>query len=458
MTKMMFKFFTMIFCDLLIYCGLTGNELRFFRIIVNIIFSFAFSSLVYFVPNIERFSFALIIITTTVLCKIIYKELFGTTFIYLTISYVISYFLHAISMIITIPCYILPYVFDISFYSAEVVSYTVSFILQLFMIIMVFRVKRFKKGMPFIRDEKFCKFGVISSIIISVCSSLVSAFRDNGYIVSGGVIICICTGIIVFMWWQNRLTMIYTQKRFAHDIDTLNAQIEQQSNEIALLTEDNERLSSIVHKDNKLIPAMLLTVDSVAVSGGGDAAETAKLMEDLNRLADERKGVLKLAGEQIVSFTSESRTNAILQYFYHKAKKQKIEFEVRLCDSYAAGLPCSIAYAEICTIIADLVENAFIAVVDMPDAKVKLTIDLDVGAEGIARGLILSVYDNGPAFDKKVLNNIGVKRITTRKETGGSGIGLMTASEFVKNHNGRIDINEDGDGTYTKRVSIIVSE
>ena len=69
---------------------------------------------------------------------------------------------------------------------------------------------------------------------------------------------------------------------------------------------------------------------------------------------------------------------------------------------------------------------------------------------------IISVYDSGITFEKKVIDNLGKRRITTHKKTGGSGIGLMTTAQLLRKHNASFVIDENVDSeSYTKKVSVI---
>ena len=54
----------------------------------------------------------------------------------------------------------------------------------------------------------------------------------------------------------------------------------------------------------------------------------------------------------------------------------------------------------------------------------------------------ISVFDSGDFFSKEVIKRLGKKRYTTHKDTGGSGIGMMTVFELLKIYNASFSINE----------------
>lgn len=62
--------------------------------------------------------------------------------------------------------------------------------------------------------------------------------------------------------------------------------------------------------------------------------------------------------------------------------------------------------------------------------------------------VIVRVKDYGVGMDKEVLDNIRKQFYTTRRESGGTGLGLFISSSIVKNHDGTLEIkSEPGRGT-----------
>ena len=68
----------------------------------------------------------------------------------------------------------------------------------------------------------------------------------------------------------------------------------------------------------------------------------------------------------------------------------------------------------------------------------------------------VSIYDSGLPFEQQVIENLGKRRITTHRKTGGSGIGLMTTAQLLKKQNASLVIDESVDNeSYAKKVSVI---
>jgi hypothetical protein len=92
---------------------------------------------------------------------------------------------------------------------------------------------------------------------------------------------------------------------------------------------------------------------------------------------------------------------------------------------------------ELITLICDLGENAIIATKEKLNGNILLSF-------GLTEELVpyFNFYDNGSFFDKKVIANMGRRRITTHKEDGGNGIGLMTLFEILNKYNASYSLNE----------------
>ena len=102
------------------------------------------------------------------------------------------------------------------------------------------------------------------------------------------------------------------------------------------------------------------------------------------------------------------------------------------------------------TLLADLIENAVIAVATCDNKKILVTIGL------IDDCYEISVDDSGIPFDSEVLRDLGTKQITTYAGEGGSGIGMMTTFEILREFDASITVSDGIADLYplTKRVTI----
>lgn len=107
---------------------------------------------------------------------------------------------------------------------------------------------------------------------------------------------------------------------------------------------------------------------------------------------------------------------------------------------------------EMMQVISNLVTNAMYA---MPSGGT-LTASVEDTVESDRRGLLLSVEDTGEGIAPENLKKIFEPFFTTRSSIG-TGIGLWVATEFIKGHEGRIDVRSSvDDASHGTRMSLFL--
>lgn len=325
-------------------------------------------------------------------------------------------------------------------------------ILNYVAVILIFRIKRFSHGMPFLYSREHYTYYFILSFMSILSGVLTYFFPSKGYAIFSAVMVNIVIALQLFIWWRDSITMSYTQNRFVHDTGLLESEIERQNTELEKLHKDVERLSSIVHKDNKLIPAMEMAVSKCVTTGSAD--EASKLLEELHALSDERKGIL--LNNNAVTYrelTNDTRTDAILNYFVRRSQDSGIDFKMDISSEYRNRFAEFISSPDICTILADLLENAFYAVRGCSSPAIFLVMSFEADI------FTVKLFDNGCPFPKDVRKSMGSRRITSHPDDGGSGIGMVTISRLAKKNTGRLSIIEPADvAGYTKAVAVKFSK
>jgi nitrogen fixation/metabolism regulation signal transduction histidine kinase len=96
-------------------------------------------------------------------------------------------------------------------------------------------------------------------------------------------------------------------------------------------------------------------------------------------------------------------------------------------------------------VIHNLLQNAFDAVVERPDARVELRTELTHSEGDEVRAIRLVVTDNGPGFAEKVLRRAFEPYVTTKAR--GTGLGLAVVRKIADEHGARVRIgNLHADG------------
>lgn len=137
--------------------------------------------------------------------------------------------------------------------------------LQYFMIHIPFQFKRMKKGMPFLYDLQLNNIGTCISLLILICyiAASISNTSDNNYLpfIIPLFLIFPCA-LLLISWWRAIITRNYRRKLQQFEMQKLKNELVQKEQEITRLLENNNALAQIIHRDNKLIPAMELAVNT----------------------------------------------------------------------------------------------------------------------------------------------------------------------------------------------------
>jgi len=137
--------------------------------------------------------------------------------------------------------------------------------LQYFIIHIPFQFKRLKKGMPFLYELQLNNIGTCISLLILICyiAASISNTSDNNYLpfIIPLFLIFPCA-LLLISWWRAIITRNYHRKLQQFEMQKLKNELVQKEQEITRLLENNKALAQIIHRDNKLIPAMELAVNT----------------------------------------------------------------------------------------------------------------------------------------------------------------------------------------------------
>lgn len=443
------------FAKLLKINNLKQNRLKY--VIFIIIFSnVEFAVRQYLVPfNIVVYIFILSIFNLT-----LYKKPVTTTIAFTIISFTLIRSLDAVMCLLTMPItfsiyYILYKIGNLYYY--EVIMNIIVNIADVLVLLFIFRIRRFKDGIIFLEEKISKSFGVIISIIFCIILSFECYLFDknrNEYIF---IFIFPLFIIFILMWWQNKLKKEYLKKIQARNVEIAEHNAEALHQENERLRHHNDELSKIIHKDNKLIPAMEMTVRNLLLNVADEVSDSTKaeimsLKDSLEKMSSERKGiVLSYENENLHRNTTGYITiDAILLYMTHKAEDLKINFDYEISDSISAIINDSFTEGNLNTLLADLIENALIAVSfqEKPNKSVKVHFH---NKNDIFR---IDIYDTGIPFQSKTIENLGRVRSTTHSDTGGTGIGLMSTTELLSNAKASFEIDENLESNiFSKKIS-----
>lgn len=453
------KYFGIIISSYYIYRKILNIKRNKNIVLLNLTCSAIFSALMYIVFLKCKFLIIpLLILLSFVYLKWIYKTRLALSFTTTLISISISYIFNYISAIAMAAIFGFGHVkFSVS--TERLSSFCVT-ILQLLFVYLLFKIRRLKSGMPFLINKGDDKIGLLISfalIACFICSS--NAGSPTSYLFTIPIIFVVLGSVGIFVWWKNRLTKNYLKKLKNNEFQQIQNALQNQKTEIERLKQHNDAMSKIIHKDNKLIPTMELAVrEYLAQSDLQNELEMQQkghaLLKELQAISSERSGVIKDYQHCHVKVTTTGvfPIDSLLQYMCCKAQAAGIQLKLTLLASMKYLTENIIPSSDLRTILADLIENAVIAIKSSNSSNKKILVSLGI----INQFYEMDIYDSGIPFESETIRHLGQKNNTTHADAGGSGIGLVTVLEILERYNASFCIEQiqNTHNIFTKKISI----
>ena len=317
--------------------------------------------------------------------------------------------------------------------------------------VIVMNIKRFKRGFQFFQQEKNLGMGLALSAIVMMLKCM--DLRDNMeniylfFVFGVGIILA---GFGLYLWIRRSITAHYRERLQLKSEEHYKQELEDREKEIEKLNQSNEYLAKIVHRDNHLMSALDSSID--AYFNSTDEAEKDTLLRELQTLAKERGELI--AKEQLDSKLLPTVGNHLIDGaindLYVKAAAHGIDFDLTVSATVDDIIGKYISQTDLQTLLSDHIKDAIIAVESRGDAGGKILVNLSNQNDNYS----IDIYDNGVEFDMDTLSKLGLERVTTHADTGGSGIGFMTTFETLRKAYASLIITEFENKTpFTKSVS-----
>lgn len=328
---------------------------------------------------------------------------------------------------------------------------------QLLLARVPFQFKRLRNGMPFLRSKGSSQIGVFVSVLALCCAVIFSSQNNADWVYIFPVVLFFLSSMFILFWWRDRLTKTYVERLRADEIRALQEAIQSQREEIHNLRQHNEMLAKIIHKDNKLIPAMELAVRECLQSIERESPENQKntareLLAQLQKMTGERSGIIREYESDHIKLPTVNvfAIDSLMAYMRGRARENGIEFGLVLYGSVKYMTENIISVSDLRTLLADLMENAVIAAKSSANKEILVSISISEGCYTIG------IMDSGVPFEPDTIVHLGLKKTTTHAEHGGSGIGYETVFEILKLYRASLMIEEFSDASmpYSKRVSV----
>ena len=320
----------------------------------------------------------------------------------------------------------------------------------------LFHTKRFHNGLPFLYNSKFSNLGTLLCLCVFIAITYIQTHDSPQlwpYTLSTFLLVISLAALI--FWWQAQLTKSYLHKLQLLELESLRKELEETTKEMEHLKKQNEELGRLIHKDNKLIPALETAVTDFLSADGDEKNKAlgASLILQLKELSGNRREILdEVSAARSRHFaTGIPALDTLLDYFDRRAEARKMEFTVNIAPNLATYVPSKISSEDITHLLADLLENAIIAVAPCASRKIRLQIYT------YRKWFVIELSDTGIPFQENSLLQFGIQQLTTHESSGGSGIGLMDIWKLKEKYHASIHITEYRDtAPFSKRITFLL--
>lgn len=344
------------------------------------------------------------------------KKSIVVTFISLTITYL----LYMISIAITAVSLKLIYR---DMQEDSILILLIAMCVEILFIQLIFKMKRFKNGIPFLKnEEKVNNIGIIGVIfigIVLIIYSIIPNTTHTKYIFVGLSIEAIC----LFIWIKKKITKYYKQKLKEQTVADLQNEIKEKDNKINEILEENKAIATINHKYSSRIKA--LEEFSSKIVSKPELVEKMKTEfgEDYTAFATQIKRIsqeysneikTKVTKENAIPKTGIFGIDTLLEHMSTEATKSNISLDVKINASINYMVEDIISESALETLLGDHIKDAIIAINCSNNTNRRILVVISI----VDKCYEINFYDTGIEFEIDTLIKLGKEQITTHKETG----------------------------------------
>ena len=375
--------------------------------------------------------------------NVVFKENMIHSFLITVISYIFSYILYILAVMIAF----FPSIIIKS--NNDYIGIIMIIIIYGLLIYSVHKIKRIKYGLTFLQDKlENTYYSILILNIGTMTLFSIIALKEHDFLkLRNSGFLCIILVISMFLTIKQSFDLYYKQNLLVKDLEETKEELEEKKQEIAKLEKENLEFSkmshSLAHKQKalefKLEQLMKIDIDA-------ESKETIK--EEIEKVSKE---VYKEPNEVKLAKTEIESIDNMFSYMQSECIKNNIKFELQVVGNIYYMINNLICENDLEILIADHIKDAIIAI----NYSDNLNRSILVRIGKIDNIYSLYIYDSGIEFTKEVLDNLGKKPITTHADTGGTGMGFMNTFDTINKTKASLIINEIGkpcEDNYTKAL------
>lgn len=329
-------------------------------------------------------------------------------------------------------------------------------IIEAIILFLIFRIKRFRHGLSFVKNSNNEYFNIIMINISSVVILAYYMFGNYYGDLTEQLIACLVViAFIMLLVIQKTLTLYYKQKLLHQTIEDYKNEISEKDKKIKELSDEKYKISKLNHefynRQKALEKKVADYISNVNVETANELAITEQIADLYKEYSDKLQNI-KHADKLPVTEIEE--IDDMFKYMQSECEKNNIEFKLQINGNIHHMINQIIPKDKLVTLIGDHLRDAIIAINSSNNSFKSIIAILGKTDEFYE----FCVFDTGIEFELETLLALGTKPITTHKDTGGTGYGFMTTFETLRETKGSLVIEEKhkmSENDYTKAVRII---
>ncbi len=342
-----------------------------------------------------------------------------------------------------------------------VVAQILQGIVQILFANLFFKVRRFKNGFYFLEDNMQVYENVVLGFLLAISSILAIYliplyYQDKTsnkrlYILATAVL----TTLALIEWIRKEIRNYYNIKQMEKTIEIQDMEAQIKEIEIEKLSNEVWNLGKIIHDTKHQIAAMRLLVEKNNSNYNEEATKDNNVIEEIEKLKEKIDTQLdnNIKSSNVLPLTKIITIDSMFELMMNEARKNNIELNLNIKGNVNYMLEKYIEKDELEVLIGSHIKNAIVAI--NSEDKVQRKILVMLGKIDDNYGI--KFFDTGANFEIKTLLELGQKRSTTHKDTGGTGIGFMTTFDTLRKYRASIIIEEKKPKQigYTKSIMIL---
>lgn len=380
------------------------------------------------------------------------KITLGHSLIAFIISSSISYISYSFSAFIV--CLFIS--FFNNFYYKNLISFIFIFFINLLFIKRIFRIKKFKYGISFIKNNSNNNYLDILILTIAITIVFICFLFGNyknmtlQYLTVWLIIYIIFMSIII----QKSFIIYQKQKLLEKTLKDYEQEIAESKNKFEILLKEKNNLVKANHEFYHRQQALHLKLDNLIKNNKTlFKEEYGSIIDRIDTLSKEYTTTISNTETQaILPKTNISEIDDMFIYMQNECKKNNIDFTLRLTSDIYQLINNIIPKNKFETLIGDLIRNSIIAINYSSNKNRAIMIILGIKDNTYE----FSIYDTGIEFKIETLSKLGLEHATTHADTGGTGIGFITTFETLKYCKASLIIAEFSDRNFEYSKSITI--